>query len=130
MNFSCNKRNLVICAYLGSVFCGVGGVATPVAAQNAAAPAQCPPGSVTASTTQAADPVAEEAIRKRVQAALHSDRYFYDEHVTVSVEGGDVVLRGFVFSDWDLLDAIHIARKAACHRRVIDNLSIKVGGRK
>jgi osmotically-inducible protein OsmY len=63
-----------------------------------------------------------------VQAALHADPYFYDEHVTVSVEHGAVVLRGFVFSDSDLLDAIRIASKAAGDRRVVDNLIIKRNG--
>jgi osmotically-inducible protein OsmY len=69
-------------------------------------------------------------LRKRVQAALHSDPYFYDEHVTVSVENGVVVLRGFVFSDWDLRDAIRIASRAADARRVVDDLSIEMGGRR
>lgn len=68
-------------------------------------------------------------MRERVQAALHSDPYFYDEHVTVSVENGNVVLRGFVSSSWDLLDAIRIARKAAGDRQVIDDLEILLGGR-
>lgn len=60
--------------------------------------------------------------------ALHSDPYFYDRHVTVSVENGAVVLRGIVASDWDLRDAIRIASKAAGDRRVIDNLAIELGG--
>ena len=63
-----------------------------------------------------------------MQNALHSDPYFYDEHVAVSVENGDVVLRGFVSSEWDLRDAVRIASKAAPDRRVIDNLSVKLGG--
>ena len=69
-------------------------------------------------------------LEKRVKAALHSDPYFYDEHVTVSVERGAVVLRGFVFSDSDLRDALRIASKAAGDRRVVDNLSIKQSGRR
>jgi osmotically-inducible protein OsmY len=73
--------------------------------------------------------VADEELRSRVKAALHADPYFYDEHVTVSIEKGAVVLRGFVFSDWDLQAALRIARKAAGDIRVVDNLSIKQGGR-
>jgi osmotically-inducible protein OsmY len=73
--------------------------------------------------------LANEELAERVKAALHADPYFYDEHVTVSVEQGAVVLRGFVFSDWDLRDAIRIAKKAAGDRQVIDNLTIKLGGR-
>jgi hypothetical protein len=41
--------------------------------------------------------LADVELEKRVKAALHADPYFYDEHVTVSVEQGAVVLRGFVF---------------------------------
>jgi len=61
-------------------------------------------------------------------AALHTDPYFYDRHVTVSVENGAVVLRGFVFSDWGLRDAIRIAKRAAGDTPVVDNLWIKLGG--
>jgi osmotically-inducible protein OsmY len=107
MNISFTKRILVISAYLGMVVYSLGGSATPASAQNAAA---------------------DEELRQRVTAALHADPYFYDEHVSVSVEKGVVVLRGFVASDWDLRDAIRIAGKAAGGRRVIDNLTIKQGG--
>ena len=72
----------------------------------------------------------DQEVADHVQAALQSDPYFYGAHVTVSVEGGSVVLNGFVFSDWDLRDAVRIARRAADGRRVVDNLSIKVGGRR
>jgi len=70
----------------------------------------------------------DEDLKQRVTAALHGDPYFYDEHVTVSIENGAVVLRGFVASEWDLRDAIRIAGKAAGDRRVIDDLSITQGG--
>jgi osmotically-inducible protein OsmY len=71
----------------------------------------------------------DEKLRKDVQAALHASPYFYDRHITVSMENGSVVLRGFVFSDWDLRQALSIARKAAEDKTVIDDLSIKEGGR-
>jgi osmotically-inducible protein OsmY len=64
-----------------------------------------------------------------VRAALHADPYFYDRHVDVTVEGDVVVLSGIVFSDWDLRDALRIARKAAGNRAVVDNLSVEQGGR-
>jgi len=129
MNTSRNKRYSLICACL-AVLGGVGGFASTVIAQSAAAPALSRSVSIAASTTQAADWVADEQLRKRVKAALHAEPYFYDGHVTVSVEKGAVVLRGFVFSDWDLRDALRIAKQAAGDRPVIDNLSIKVGGRR
>jgi osmotically-inducible protein OsmY len=59
---------------------------------------------------------------------LHADPYFYDRHVTVSVEKGAVVLSGLVFSGTDLRDAIRIASKAAGNRRVVDDLTIEQRG--
>jgi osmotically-inducible protein OsmY len=84
---------------------------------------------IAASAAQGADSVIDEELSKRVQAALDSAPYFYDKHVSVSVEHGNVVLRGFVLSDWDLRSAIRIASRAADEMRVIDDLSIKLGGR-
>lgn len=128
MKISFRKRNLVICAIFGSLAVGSVSFAARADAQNVAAPAANQSNFITVPSTHSADAVADENLRKRVKDALHSDPYFYDEHVTVSVEKGAVVLRGFVTSDWDLRNAIRIATKAAGDRRVIDNLSIKLGG--
>jgi len=130
MHFSYAKRHLIICAYLGSVVCGLTGFVALAGAQNAVASIERPPRTITASARPEVDPAAEEELRQRVERAPHSDPFFYDEHVTVSVENGDVLLGGFVFSDWDLRDALRIARRAAGNRRVFDNLSIEVCGRK
>jgi osmotically-inducible protein OsmY len=131
MNISCRKRDWVICAYLGPLVCGLGGVATRVNAQNAPAPAVGRSVSIAAATRQGADWAADEELRNRVKDALHADPYFYDdEHVTVSIENGVVVLRGFVLSDWDLREALLTARNAAGNKPAIDNMSIKEGGRR
>jgi osmotically-inducible protein OsmY len=127
MNISRKKRDWVICAYLGPLVCGLGVAAT---AQSAPAPTLIRSVSIAASTTQGADWVTEEELTKRVKAALHADPSFYDEHVTVAIEHGQVVLRGFVFGDWDLRQALRIARKAAGDRPVVENLSIKEGERR
>jgi osmotically-inducible protein OsmY len=74
------------------------------------------------------EPMTADQLKQLVQTALHSDPYFYDAHTNVSIEGGDVVLSGFVFDDWDLRDAMRIATQAAGHRRVIEDLSIEIGG--
>ena len=121
MNISCKKRHLIICAHLVFLVCGLGGIATQVDAQRATEP--------TGSRSDSANQPADQDLTNRVKTALHIDPYFYDKHVTVSVEKGSVVLRGFVFSDWELQDALRIARKAAGNTRVVDNLSIKEGGR-
>ncbi len=73
---------------------------------------------------------ADQQLKNDVDNALSSDPYFYGAHVSVSVRNGTVVLRGFVFSDWDLRDAIRIATRAAGGRRVVDDLTIEVAGRR
>jgi osmotically-inducible protein OsmY len=90
-----------------------------ISSAGAVAYGQCPSGAIDV-----------EAARDRVQAALHSDPYFYDQHVTVSIEKDNIVLGGFVFSDWDLRDAMRISASAACNWRVLDNLQIMTGGRR
>ncbi|MGC2031501.1 MAG: BON domain-containing protein [Steroidobacteraceae bacterium] len=125
VNISCRELILIGCGIFGATACGVAGLATQASAQDVAAPALKQSASVTISSTQGADRMSDETLRKRVKDALHSDPYFYDEHVTVSVENGAVVLRGIVSSEWDLLDAVRIARKAAAKRRLIDDLSIE-----
>jgi osmotically-inducible protein OsmY len=69
--------------------------------------------------------IADEQLADNVRAALHADPYLYDKHVEVSIEHGEVVLRGFVSNYWDLLNAKQIAIKLAGERRVVDYLSIK-----
>jgi osmotically-inducible protein OsmY len=130
MNISTTKRILVICAYLVPVVYGLSVFATPADAQNATTSAVSQSDYSAASATQGTNSMTDERLRKRVQAALHSDPYFYDEHVNVSVKNGVVVLHGFVSSEWDLHDAIRIATRAADKRRVVDDLSIELGGRR
>jgi hypothetical protein len=130
MYFSSTRRLLIICTYLGTIACGLHGLAGRVGAQDMDAPAGSPPRTIVASATHGAAPVADQDLRRRVEAALHSDPYFYDEHVTVSVEKGHVLLSGFVSSEWDLRDAMRIARKAAGNGRVSETLSINLGGRR
>jgi osmotically-inducible protein OsmY len=130
MHFSYTRRLLIICTYLGAIACGLNGLASRVGAQDMVAPVESPPRTIVATATHSVASVADEDLRTRVEAALHSDPYFYDAHVTVSVEKGHVLLSGFVSSEWDLLDAMRIARKAAGNGRVSENLSIKMGGRK
>jgi osmotically-inducible protein OsmY len=128
MKVSYGRLVLINCAFLGSTACGSIGFAMRAGAQDVDAPALTQPVSITAPPTRNADSIADEKLAKRVQDALHTDPYFYDEHVTVSVENGAVVLRGFVSSDWDLRNAIRIASRAAGDKRVVDNLSLKLGG--
>ena len=72
----------------------------------------------------------DEAIRRAVVLSLQDAPYFYDGHVNVRMDKGRVVLQGFVFSDWDLRDAVRIATRAAKGKRVINDLGIVEGGRR
>lgn len=128
MNMASKKRILVICAYLVPVVAGLTGLAAPVGAQNVVVAAVSPRDSIMAPAIQGAGPMTDQELSQRVQAALHSDPYFYDQHVRVSVQNGVVALHGIVFSDWDLRDALRIATRAAPQSRVVDDLSIEMGG--
>jgi len=75
-----------------------------------------------------ANPVPDEKMKQQVEEALHSDAYFYDEHVTVTIKDGVATLQGIVFDDWDLRQAMRIARKVPGVRRVVNDLEIKLGG--
>jgi osmotically-inducible protein OsmY len=127
MSIPFRRQTLINCALIGSAAVALVGFSLPAGAQNVDASALNKP-VVAAPSTQSANSIADETLMKRVKDALHSNPYFYDAHVTVSVKNGAVVLHGFVGSDWDLQDAIRIARMAAGGRRVVDNLSIQLGG--
>ena len=130
MNILCNKRTLIVCAYLAPVVCGLSGFAVPAAAQDVVLPTASRSYPTVIPATSGASVLTDGEVAIRVKGALHAAPYLYDEHVAVSVEHGAVVLRGIVFSDSDLVDAIRIANKAAGDRRVVDDLSIDRNGRR
>jgi osmotically-inducible protein OsmY len=130
MNVSSKKRILIMCAYFGAAVSALGGFADPASAQTAVSPPAGASASIAVSAIPATAASADRELASRVKDALHADPYFYDEHVSVSVADGAVVLHGFVFSDWDLRDAIRIAKAVAGDRRVIDDLTIQEGGRR
>ena len=108
MNTPFKLRATAICASLGVLLlCGTAAAATPYGSS-----------------------IPDADLRDSVQYALRVDPYFFDGHVEVSVDHGVVHLRGLVFSDWDLRDAIRIASKAAGDRRVVNNLTLVEGGRR
>src|ERR1700674_5175330 len=120
MNILSKKRNLVLYGYFVPVVCGLSAIATRAEAQNAPVPPISGSGYIAAST---------DDLENRVTTALHTDPYLNDRHITVSVEKGSVVLGGFVFSGWQVQDALRDARKAAGNTRVVDDLDIQLGGR-
>jgi osmotically-inducible protein OsmY len=73
-------------------------------------------------------PVADEEVKREVETALHSDPFFYDEHVSVTTNNGVVTLHGIVFDDWDLRSAMRIAKRMPGVKQVVNDLEIKLGG--
>jgi osmotically-inducible protein OsmY len=126
MNIANKKRSLVI--LLGAAVYAGAVVAELASVQTAAAATVSQSNSTAVAATQGTDSMTNEELSRRVQAALHADPYFYDKHVSVSVDNGAVVLHGIVFSEWDLRDAIRIAKQAADRRLVVDDLTIQLGG--
>lgn len=112
----------------GPIFAGLVCWATSVSADNEAAPAARLLDPIVVTAKKRPDPVADERLTEQVETALHSDPVFYDEHVTVTIRNGVVTLQGIVFDDWDLRNAIRLARKVPGVRRVVNDLEIKLGG--
>jgi osmotically-inducible protein OsmY len=109
---------------LGWILAGSLYWATPVGAQNVSVPGAGRLESIVVTAKRRADPVADEKIKTQVEEALHSDPFFYDEHVTVTIENGVATLRGMVFDDWDMRQAMRISRRIAGVIRVINGLEI------
>ena len=63
-------------------------------------------------------------VAARVKQALQSDSTLDARHIDVRIQHGDVVLKGFVQNNRDLLAATEAATKAAGDRKVVNNLSI------
>jgi osmotically-inducible protein OsmY len=124
------KFNRLGCMRFGTVTVLASCWALQAGAQSAMSSSERSARPVVTSAAAAAESATDEARRLRVETALRMDPYFYDAHVKVLLVKGVVVLQGFVFSDWDLIDAIRIANKAAGDGRVVNDLSIEVGGRR
>ncbi|MFI4889570.1 MAG: BON domain-containing protein [Steroidobacterales bacterium] len=85
-------------------------------------------GGILVTTRREPDPAADAALAQTAAAALHADPFFYDAHVTVTVRNGILTLHGIVFDEWDLRDALRLARRVPGVHRVVNDLEIKLGG--
>jgi len=100
--------------------------AAPVCADEVGAPATLDAIVVTGKKIQEAVPDAE--VKQRVETAMRTDQFFYDDHVTVTIKDGVVTLHGIVFDDWDLRTARRIAKRIPGVKRVINDLEMQLGG--
>jgi BON domain len=99
-------------------------LATLAGAQNVSVPDAGRLEPIVVTAKRRSDPVADEKTKTHVEEALHSDPFFYDEHVTVTVENGVATLHGMVFDDWDMRQAMRISRRIAGVKRVINDLEM------
>jgi BON domain len=127
MVFRLAKRTLLVSAFSGAILTGLACWATSVSAGNLAPPAVDRLEPIVVTAKKHANPVPDEKLTEQVEVALHSDPYFYDEHVTVTVKNGVVLLEGIVFDASDVADAIRKARRIAGVKRVVTDLYIPDG---
>jgi hypothetical protein len=112
---SCGRR------ILGAIVAAQAYWTTPVTADEIRPPATGVPATIVVTGQK---PTADEEVKKQVETALHSNPYFYDGQVTVTVKDGVVHLQGVVFDDWDLRVARRISKKIAGAKRVVNELEI------
>jgi osmotically-inducible protein OsmY len=122
-----NSRYRGIFAGVVALAWGLGGMVSAADAQTSTPRVATRSNTSAASASQDSE-MANEQLRERVAAALHSSP-IDDGHIQVSTENGVVTLHGFVLNEWDFNDALLAARKAAGDSPVVDALSIKLGGR-
>lgn len=75
-----------------------------------------------------ASKVPDAVLQERVETTMRADPYFFDEHVTVTVKDGVVILEGLVFDAWDIVTATRIARKIPGVKRVFNDIELADSG--
>jgi BON domain len=78
-----------------------------------------------ASFAQSSTTTEGSEVAARVKQALESDQALDSRHIDVSVEHGQVVLKGFVQDNRALLDASRVATKAAGDQKLVNQLTIR-----
>jgi hypothetical protein len=102
--------------------------ATPVRADDAAAAPQSPLKPIVVTGKKFAPDVPDAVLQERVETTMRADPYFFDEHVTVTVKNGVVILEGLVFDAWDIVTATRIARKIPGVKRVFNDIELADSG--
>jgi osmotically-inducible protein OsmY len=97
-------------------------------ADEARAPANAPLQAIVVRAKKVPVVLPDAEVKEHVEAAMHADPYFLDEHVTITVKNGTVILEGIVSDPWDLLHATRIARKIPGVKSVFNNLDLEENG--
>jgi len=64
---------------------------------------------------------------EQVETVLHSDRYIFSEHVSITSKNGVVTLRGIAVDYWDVTAMKRLIRRMPGVRRVVDDLEVSLG---
>jgi osmotically-inducible protein OsmY len=67
-------------------------------------------------------------VTAQVETALHSDRYIFSDHVTITAKNGVVTLSGIALDYWDVIAMKRLVRKMPGVKRVVDDLDVRFGG--
>jgi len=70
----------------------------------------------------------DEEVTTQVETALHSDRYIFSDHVTITSKNGVVTLSGIALDYWDVIAMKRLVRKMPGVRKVVDDLDVRSGG--
>jgi hypothetical protein len=70
----------------------------------------------------------DEEVTAEVETALHSDRYIFSDHVTVTSKNGVVTLRGIALDNWNVSAMKRLVRKMPGVKKVVDEIDVRVGG--
>lgn len=122
-----HRTLLVVNALSGAMFAGWLCWSIAASADNTPGPSTKTLDAIIVTAKKRPEPVADEKLTQQIASALHSDPYFFDEHVTVTVKNGIARLEGVVFDDSDVFHAIRIARRIAGVRRVVTDFYIPDG---
>jgi hypothetical protein len=118
--FSTNRPSCIR-ELLGAILAVLGYWGAPVTADEVRPRAMAVPATIVVTGEK---PAVDEEVKERVETALHTDPYFYDGHVTVTVINGVVHLQGVVFDNSDMQAARRISKKIPGAKRVVNELEI------
>jgi osmotically-inducible protein OsmY len=67
---------------------------------------------------------ADEQLAVDVKTALRSDPIVDDNHVTITVKNGVVIMQGFVLDAWDLLALRRVAKKVPGVKKIVNDVEL------
>ncbi len=111
-----------------AILAGLAACASAVAADEARAPANAPLQAIVVKARKVPVVLPDAEVKERVEAAMHADPYFLDDHITVTVRNGIVILEGIASDSWQLSDATRISRRIPGVKSVFNNIEIHDSG--